>query len=408
MLYDQKFQVDAELLRDALQITPKDPDHPFVEPPSHDDIVSFIKELGYLGALDQVSNMVEEKKGVEVVVWKIETIRVLRKKRIETVLEETSQSEEVADTVDSEETDDEEEGHLNKLKGVETLSSAAQFLVDMKTATKASKDDFILKQRPKGPGEGSTGEAQAKVSIPEPQMEKPAVPLPNSSLTLSSAEYEDHVVQRTPVVDTVISILLEKITLSPKQQPPQSYHNEAKHKKIEAMSKIDHNETIEESVQANVINEVKSQLSKFLPKVVSEYVRPRMESSMDIDEAIAKGELYPTKTLRKRHHDDDQDPPADSEKDKKKRRRKDTDPSKKDKDTAGLSNKGKAPSKSSKSDKTVNAEESVQDAAMDAGESIEYDVMDAEDPTKVDVVPKQDNSKWFKQDVVVKPETPDP
>nr|GFA08087.1 hypothetical protein [Tanacetum cinerariifolium] len=54
-LDDQRFQVDAKLLRDALHTTPKDPDHSFVAPSPHDDIVSFINKLGYPGSLDKVS-----------------------------------------------------------------------------------------------------------------------------------------------------------------------------------------------------------------------------------------------------------------------------------------------------------------------------------------------------------------
>ncbi|GKA56917.1 hypothetical protein Tco_0755989 [Tanacetum coccineum] len=42
-----------------------------------------------------------------------------------------------------------------KLKGVETMSSTAQFLLDMKKVKKASKDDYTIQQHPKGPGEGS-------------------------------------------------------------------------------------------------------------------------------------------------------------------------------------------------------------------------------------------------------------
>ncbi|GJX39574.1 hypothetical protein Tco_0252877 [Tanacetum coccineum] len=52
-----------------------------------------------------------------------------------------------------------DEGTLNqstmKLKGVENVSSTAQFLLDMKKARKVSKDDYIIQQRPKGLGEGS-------------------------------------------------------------------------------------------------------------------------------------------------------------------------------------------------------------------------------------------------------------
>nr|GEU91629.1 hypothetical protein [Tanacetum cinerariifolium] len=47
-------------------------------------------------------------------------------------------------------------------------------------------------------------------------------------------------------------------------------------KKVEALSKVDHSKAIEESVQANVINEVKNHLPKFLPK--ADFVNPRIES----------------------------------------------------------------------------------------------------------------------------------
>ncbi|GKD03777.1 hypothetical protein Tco_1178751, partial [Tanacetum coccineum] len=58
-----------------------------------------------------------------------EAVRVPRKKRTETIIEEI---------------------------GVENVSSIAQFLLDMKKARKASKDDYIIQQRPKGLGEGSS------------------------------------------------------------------------------------------------------------------------------------------------------------------------------------------------------------------------------------------------------------
>ncbi|GKB72412.1 hypothetical protein Tco_0933824 [Tanacetum coccineum] len=231
--------------------------------------------------------------------------------------------------------------HSKKLKGIETLSSAAQYLVDMKTAIKASKDDFILQQHSKGLCEGSgvisevpdgpsdrsdsssskskdeegflltddeasqektedertkvndsekaedvkdaneqageeqvmdeqaeidqPGKVQVEVSVPDPQVEKPATQLLSTSLTLSSVEYgnqfindnpdvsltdvlkdlaeieilsmvdvpihqEDPAVQRPRLVDTVISIIPEKKTSSPKQQPPQTQPKQSKTK----------------------------------------------------------------------------------------------------------------------------------------------------------------------------------
>ncbi|GJY57917.1 hypothetical protein Tco_0457809 [Tanacetum coccineum] len=51
------FEVDAELFREVLQITPKVPNQEFVEPPPHDDLVSFVKQLGYTSSLELVSEM---------------------------------------------------------------------------------------------------------------------------------------------------------------------------------------------------------------------------------------------------------------------------------------------------------------------------------------------------------------
>ncbi|GJT63512.1 hypothetical protein Tco_1007045 [Tanacetum coccineum] len=81
----------------------------------------------------------------------------------------------------------------------------------------------------------------------------------------------------------------------------------------------------------------------------------------------------------------------------------------KDKDQVSSSKKGKYPSKSSKSNKPIDAEDVVREVDMDVAESVENDVVDADNPTQADDnVPKCDNSKWFKEDAVVRPETPDP
>ncbi|GKD58492.1 hypothetical protein Tco_1296001, partial [Tanacetum coccineum] len=41
------FTLDANLLREVLEITPIDQAHPFVSPPSGDAIMDFVNELGY-------------------------------------------------------------------------------------------------------------------------------------------------------------------------------------------------------------------------------------------------------------------------------------------------------------------------------------------------------------------------
>ncbi|GJT52295.1 hypothetical protein Tco_0978452 [Tanacetum coccineum] len=300
--------------------------------------------------------------------------------------------------------------------------------------------------------------AQANVVVPEP-----VVPNPRSSLILSSAEYgnrflkvssdtslvgilkdptkieiqsmvdvlihqEDSAILRTPLVDTVISMVIKKTTLTPTQTPPTTkaqvtpvseYDPSLKfeqrflelEKKVEALSKVNQAEAIEESVQANLINEVKNQLPKLIPKAVSDYVKPRLEStahdmqqsgsfqehqkhldlynaligSIGLDEAIVKGEINPAKVLKKRRCDDkDEDPPAKSDKEKKRRKQKDFEPSKDDQ--AGSSKK---------------VEETVKEVAMNVEEPVDDEV----EPPQDDASPKKDKSTWFKQPP--RPETPD-
>ncbi|GKB24545.1 hypothetical protein Tco_0863946 [Tanacetum coccineum] len=51
------FTLDANLLREALEITPIDQAHPFVTPPSGDAIMDFVNELGYPQVIHFVSSM---------------------------------------------------------------------------------------------------------------------------------------------------------------------------------------------------------------------------------------------------------------------------------------------------------------------------------------------------------------
>ncbi|GKE04402.1 hypothetical protein Tco_1396420, partial [Tanacetum coccineum] len=51
------FTLDANLLREALEITPIDQAHPFVSPPSGDAIMDFVNELGYTEEIYFVSSM---------------------------------------------------------------------------------------------------------------------------------------------------------------------------------------------------------------------------------------------------------------------------------------------------------------------------------------------------------------
>ncbi|GJS01881.1 hypothetical protein Tco_0318389 [Tanacetum coccineum] len=108
-------------------------------------------------------------------------------------------------------------------------------------------------------------------------------------------------------------------------------------------------------------------------------------SSDYVDEDdMDKGVDEPPTQKRRRHDDEGQDPPRDFEKEQKKRRRKDVHLTKKSSTSKELS-KGKSPPKSSKTSKSVTAEESVREpvheAAIDVEELIWDDVVnDADQP----------------------------
>ncbi|GJQ97403.1 hypothetical protein Tco_0008542 [Tanacetum coccineum] len=121
---DKIFEVNAELLCEALQITPKDSDHPFLEPPSEKAILSsstsllscLVTKSKPLMIIQNIWQSLREKtvkgrgkgllskKGVEVTV---ERVSIPKKRSSKIVIEEIGQSEEVADAVDSEETEEE-------------------------------------------------------------------------------------------------------------------------------------------------------------------------------------------------------------------------------------------------------------------------------------------------------------
>ncbi|GJZ32291.1 hypothetical protein Tco_0577727 [Tanacetum coccineum] len=235
---------------------------------------------------------------------------------------------------------------------------------------------------------------QSRVIIPEIQQEKPKVPPTSSSLTVSSAEYGNQFLNvssdtslvgilKDPTTEPEIQSMVAHSSRGPCSQVTSAFEYDLTskfeqrfselEKKVEAMSKINQPKAIKESVQANLTNELKNQLPKLLAKALSDFVKPRLEStvhdlknmlydkmqqsgsfqehqkhldlynaligSIVLDEAIAKGEIDPAKVLKKRHRDDKNDDPlAKSDKEKKRRKRKDYKPSKDDQ--AGSSKKG--------------------------------------------------------------------
>ncbi|GJU59134.1 hypothetical protein Tco_1236900 [Tanacetum coccineum] len=172
---------------------------------------------------------------------------------------------------------------------------------------------------------------------------------------------------------------------------------------------------IDKSVQAHLKNVLSKDLTDFGKIKQEKAAKQSMPkySTKPFDEASLKEYDLKDKLIKllmksKRH--DDQDPPTGADKETKKRKKKDSDALslKKIKDKEESSKGTKASSGPSPTQKAVDGDELIQDGAMDDTEMAQDDDMVADDMLHDDDSPIQDRSKWFKQDVVVRPETPDP
>ncbi|GKA63145.1 hypothetical protein Tco_0762751 [Tanacetum coccineum] len=173
----------------------------------NDDIKAFVAYAEYL--TKSSGTQPASGKGKGLITMKdfevaLKNIGVPRKKWSETVFEESAQSEGVeADTMNSEETKKEDEiplvqiqtgviigrqvyqesdkealNYSKKLKRVERMLEAAEFLLQLRKAKKASKQEFILQQQLRGSGSGVT----------------PAVPdEPSGSSSSSSLDFDDEI-----------------------------------------------------------------------------------------------------------------------------------------------------------------------------------------------------------------------
>ncbi|GKB20434.1 hypothetical protein Tco_0854357 [Tanacetum coccineum] len=133
--------------------------------------------------------------------------------------------------------------------------------------------------------------------------------------------------------------------------------------------------------------------------------------SVDDDDMDLQLKTPPVQKNRLRD-DQDQVPPIDADKESKKKKKKDTDApsSKKTIDQPNSSKKGTTPSKTSKTDKYVQAEGTIeepdQEEALDDEEPVADEVVNTEEHPQDDLGPSQDRSKRFKQSP--RPETLDP
>nr|GEV59071.1 hypothetical protein [Tanacetum cinerariifolium] len=418
------------------------------------------------------------------------------------------------------------------LKGIKMLSDVAQLVVDTHKTIKSSKHAYRIQQQPRVSSKGagitpevpdepkckSKGSSEGAAITPEHDdadkemndaenddeakddqeiadvekvdSEKTEVEKVDNEITGTDQAAKDaQAVALAPLLYVLVLVIPEKTTptpiLTPLPTPPITETHATivfvpdpsptvlerlseLEKKVEALSKVDHSTAIEASVQANVINKVKNQLPKLLPKAVSSFdaseihkiklkhaskqkglkhsttpfdqaamdkytqkdlLFKMMMSSKSYNKHPARKDLYdalmqsllmdedgmdqgvvePLTQKKRRHDDEGQDPPSDSEMEKKKRKRKYVEPSKKS-FTSKESSKGKTPPKTSEAGKSVTAQESVeelvQEVTMGVEEPIRDDVVNDVDQPRDDADPKKDNSTWFTQPP--RPKTHDP
>ncbi|GJU31365.1 hypothetical protein Tco_1174954 [Tanacetum coccineum] len=395
-LDDEIFEVNADLLCEALHITPKVSNHTFVEPPSEQEIISFIKKLGYSESLTKISDIAinnmyqpwrtfmiminkcltgkasgfdrprlallqENKsqkegvatllkihkahnqtyplleqphiqgtpmlppcdeikasddymnylvkslgikpvksqgkgllttKGVEVAV---ETIRVPNKRRSKIMIKETSQSEDVADTVDYEETEEDDETPLIRRRqtgvvissGVhqETNEEALDHSKKLKGIEECEGSGMAPEVHDGPSGSSTSSSSKYEDAIEDISVEKPAEQLLSSSHTLSSDEYGNQFINDNPDV-SINDVLKEPVKAEiqsivevpvlqekPADQRPPLVDTTKLERKVDAMLKNDHIEAIDKSVQAHLKN--------ILPKHVPKYsTKPFDEASL--------------------------------------------------------------------------------------------------------------------------------
>ncbi|GKD23296.1 hypothetical protein Tco_1224999, partial [Tanacetum coccineum] len=329
ILDDQIFEVNVELLHEALQITPKDYDHPFVEPPSKKAIHSFINKLAMSLGTKPVKTRGKgllTKQGVEIAVERVkeEEPQLTKRRQNSVTIRRETHGESNEKNLD----------HSSKLKGNETLCAAAQFKLDMKKTRKASKDDFFIQQHPKGLGEGSgvTLEVPDGLSHKGPNegsgVTQAVIDEPSGSSSSSSSKSEIEDIfsddesdgaddkekaddsktagdekaieeqkpadQRPPLVDTTITMIPET-TLSSTQPPPKRSKTKRiikkskkletqvdtkvldkrltrLEKKVEALSRFNIPEAINKSVKAHLMKNV-------LPKDAPDFGKTRQEKA---------------------------------------------------------------------------------------------------------------------------------
>nr|GEU29078.1 retrovirus-related Pol polyprotein from transposon TNT 1-94 [Tanacetum cinerariifolium] len=275
--------------------------------------------------------------------------------------------------------------------------------------TNDKKECTLIRQRPTGVVIGRPAQTvSTKENLDQPQELKE---VPNKLKGSSAAQANDDDCVSKREVETLLSYYdrIESDKEKAKNNEEVTDEEIADDKK-DNEEITDANRVDEEMVDAKKIDAEKTKEIKALISVTQKEKLELTPSSScvslssDYDEAIKKGELDPTKVLkRKRDDDEDQDPFTDTDNEKKRRKRKNVEPSKKS-STNKESSKGKTPPKTSKTGKSVNAEEIIEESvlkvAMDVEQPISDDVVnDVDQPQDDD--PNKDNFTCIELEYII-------
>ncbi|GJU89608.1 hypothetical protein Tco_1302031 [Tanacetum coccineum] len=167
--------------------------------------------------------------------------------------------------IDQEVNEDFKEQMELKFKDVQQITPNAQLLVDLKKGSRESREAQIGKQIPNGPGEGSS-------MVPD------SLDYSDSS---DSYLWETSDDEKTDSTDSDVGDdQAGKFGILVHDKDAYGDIGNLFGTNPRWKSLVDHAEAIEELVQANVINEVKNQLPKFVPKVSSDFVKPHLERTV--------------------------------------------------------------------------------------------------------------------------------
>ncbi|GKB94111.1 hypothetical protein Tco_0980248 [Tanacetum coccineum] len=216
-----------------------------------------------------------------------------------------------------------------KIKAQEKLSHKSQLLLNLKKKRKENKEQRILDEIRKAPREGSNSNHRAEhdksdyesansdkddsnkdsdkdqaadfvirphakepeLKQSEPQLHNPSVIVTSFNnvnrylVDLTDVQMSELLNQPSYTQTTIVTVtpVLDTIYETQDETPPATPSTKAKkmlddHEQIlNALSQVNQDDTTKKSVQTNVVKEFKTQVPKLLPKVISDFVQPRLE-----------------------------------------------------------------------------------------------------------------------------------